>query len=113
MFKLSLNRVHDRIKINEGAESLVLVVDGDPMRMVAGILQAQKLLQAIDENSTDEQTHNAAQYFAEVIFGKEQTAKLFDFYRDDAGCVVSVCGKYFKERLSKMLDKAQRKAGVK
>ena len=113
MYSLSLNRIHDKVRINEGDEHLLLKVDGDPMRMVAGILQAQKLLQAINEDSTEEQTHNAAQYFAEVILGKEQTAKLFDVYRGDAGCVVSVCGKDIKERLSKILDKTQRKAGIK
>lgn len=113
MYKMSLNRVHDTVKINEGDENIILRVDGDPVRMVAGILQAQKLLQAIDENSTDEQRHDAALFFAGVMFGQDQAAKLFEFYHNDEGCVLNVCGKYFKDRLSKLLDKAQKKAGIK
>ena len=37
MYSLSLNRIHDKVRINEGDEHLLLKVDGDPMRMVAGI----------------------------------------------------------------------------
>ena len=110
MYKLSLNRVHDKVRINEGDEHLLLKVDADPVRMVAGILQAQKILQAIDDNSTEEQRHDAAEFFCGCIFGKEQTAQIFDFYHDDTGCVINVCGRYFAERLSKLIDKAQRKA---
>ena len=113
MFEISLNRVHDKIRIREGDETLVLKVDADPLRMVAGIMQAQKILQAIDDNSTEEQRHNAAQYFAEVIFGPKQAQELREFYHDDTACIINVCGKYFSERLSKLIDKAQRKAGLK
>ena len=111
--EITLNRVHDSIRIREGDESLTLRVESDPLRMVAGIMQAQKMLQAIDENSTEEQKQNAARYFAEVIFGKAQADKLLAFYLFDAACVINVCGRYFAERLSKKIDKAQRRAGIK
>ena len=42
MYRITLNRVHDTVLINEGADKLKLDVDGDPMRMVAGLSQAQK-----------------------------------------------------------------------
>lgn len=109
MFNLSMNRVHDTVKINEGSESLILKVDGDPMRMVAGLSQAQKKLQALNNDSTDEEVKNAALYFASVIFGKEQAERLLDFYRDDAGCMINLCGKYFSNRLSSKIVKAQKK----
>ena len=38
MYKISLNRIHDRVRITEGDEHLDLRVDADPMRMVAGLM---------------------------------------------------------------------------
>lgn len=109
MFNISMNRVHDTVKINEGKESLILRVDGDPMRMVAGLSQAQKMLQALTTESTEEEVKNAAIYFATVMFGKEQAEALLDFYHDDAGCMINLCGKYFSGRLSQLIVKAQKK----
>ena len=36
-YELTLNRVHDTIVIREGDETLTLTVNGDAMRMVAGL----------------------------------------------------------------------------
>ena len=44
MFKITLNRIHDKVRITEGDEHLELRVDGDPMRMVAGLNEAQRRL---------------------------------------------------------------------
>ena len=110
MYSLSLHRVHDTVRIREGNESLRLVVDGDPMRMVAGLNQAQKMLVLINDETPEEEKHTTAEYFATVIFGKEQAAQLMTFYRDDALCVVNVCGQYFKDRLNKLITKAQKKS---
>lgn len=109
-YNLSLNRVHDTVRVVEGPDRLELRVDGDAMRMVAGLSQAQKRLQALDGDSTDEQQRDAALYFAGVMFGAEQAGALMDFYRGDAGCVIGVCGRYFSERLSKLIAQAQKKA---
>lgn len=109
MFTLSLNRIHDKLRIVEGSERLELRVDADPMRMVAGLNEAQRRLKALDGQSTPEQHREAAMYFAGVIFGHDQAEALVDFYHGDAVCVISVCGRYFSERLSKLIDKAQRR----
>ena len=108
-FKLSLNRVYDKVRISEGSESLLLSVDADPMRMVAGLNQAQKAMQAITSESTEEETKAAAAYFAGVIFGPGQAEQLMEFYHGDAACVINVCGKYFAERLSKLIARAQKR----
>ena len=108
-FNISLHRVHDKVRITEGGESLELHVDADPMRMVAGLSQAQKMLQALTSDSTEEESLNAAKYFAQVIFGKEQADNLVGFYHNDAGCVINVCGRYFEKRLSKLIMAAQKK----
>lgn len=110
MFTLSLNRVHDRVRIVEGDERLTLIVDVDAMRMVAGLNEAQKRLKALTEESTVDEQKGAAQYFASVIFGDAQAEALMDFYHNDAGCVINICGRYFSDRLAKLIGKAQKRA---
>lgn len=109
MFKISLNRVHDKVEIKEGDEKIMLHVDSDPMRMVAGLSQAQKMLQELNKDSSDEETDKAALFFATVIFGKEQAETLVAFYHNDAACVINVCGQYFSKRLGKLITNAQKK----
>ena len=107
--EITLNRVHDEIVIREGEERLKLTVNGDSMRIVAGINKAQQKMTALNEESKDEEIKDAAEYFASVIFGKEQAEKLMAFYADDPGCVITVCGRYFGERLADKIAKVQKK----
>lgn len=111
-YEVTLNRVHDNIVIREGDEVLNLTVNGDTMRMVAGLNKAQKQMLELKDDSSDEQVKEVAEYFAAVIFGKEQAAALMKFYAEDPACVISVCGKYFKERLAGKIAKAQKKIKV-
>lgn len=108
-YEMSLNRVHDKVTVREGDERLTLTVNGDAMRMVAGLNKAQAKMKGLDENSTDEAVKETANYFAAVLFGKEQAAALMAFYADDPGCVITVCGRYFKERLADKIADAQKK----
>jgi hypothetical protein len=110
MFTMSLNRVHDRVRIVEGDERLELRVDSDPNRMVAGLNEAQKRLRALTDESTVEDQRAAALYFVGVMFGEEQAKALMEFYHDDPGCVINVGGRYFSARLSKLIEKAQKRA---
>ncbi len=111
-YEMTLNRVHDSVVIREGDESLKLTVNGDAMRIVAGLNKAQQKLKELTEDATDEQVKEAAEYFAAVIFGKEQAAKIMAFYADDPACVISVCGQYFKDRLAGKITKIQKKMKV-
>ena len=111
-YEMTLNRVHDRITIKEGNERLPLTVNGDSMRIVAGLNKAQKKMTELNDESTDEQVKEVAEYFASVIFGTEQARKLMEFYADDPGCVISVCGQYFKDRLAGKIAKIQKKMKV-
>ena len=108
--KLTMNRVHERVTIKEGNEKLNLTVDGDPMRMVAGLSQTQKMLKAINGESTEQDTKNAALFFAQVLFGQEQSQKLMEFYMGDAGCVIGICGKVFQQ-ISGQITKLQKRKG--
>ena len=111
-YKLTLNRVYDNIVIKEAGEKLYLTVNGDAMRMVAGLNRAQAKLLELKDDSDDETVKEAAEYFASVIFGNEQAKKLMDFYADDPGCVIAVCGQYFSKRLAGKIAKAQKKVKI-
>lgn len=113
-YEISLNRVHDTVSIREGDESLVLTVNADSQRMVAGLTKAQQKMKDVAESNepTDEQTREVALYFAGVIFGKEQAEQLLKFYADDPASVISVCGQYFKNRLADKIRKVQQKIKV-
>ena len=108
-YTMSLNRVHDTLRIREGAESLVLYVDSDPRRLVAGLNSVQARLKTIDNDTDDETKLQYATMFANVLFGEEQTKTLAQFYHQDAGCIISVCGQYFSKRLAKLITQAQKK----
>lgn len=111
-YELTLNRVHDTITIREGNEALKLTVNGDSMRMVAGLNKAQKKMLELKDESTDEQVKECAEYFAAVIFGQEQAKQLMDFYAEDPACVINVCGQYFRERLALKIAAVQKKMKV-
>lgn len=108
-YEMTLNRVHDTVTIREGDESITLTVNGDAMRIVAGLNKAQEKMNALTDDSPDDEVKDAAEYFAAVIFGKDQAAQLMAFYADDPACVISVCGQYFKNRLADRIAKVQKK----
>ena len=111
-YEMTLNRVHDTVTFREGDETLVLTVNGDAMRMVAGLNTAQKKMVALNDESTDEEVREAAEFFATVIFGQEQARKLMAFYAEDPACVINICGQYFKNRLAAKIAAVQKKMKV-
>ena len=106
---LSLGRVYDKVTFNENGEKMVLHVNADPARIVIGLSEAQKHLVTITADTPDDEREKIARLFATVIFGEEQTQKLFDYYFGDPSCVVSACALYFSKRLSKLIAEAQKK----
>lgn len=108
-YEITLNRVHDTVVIREGEDKLTLYVDVDPMRITAGLVQAQQNLQKWNEKTQAKQQREYALFFAGVIFGQEQAQELLAFYHNNAGCVVNVCGQYFSNRLRGLIEKAQKK----
>ena len=113
--EISLNRIHHTVTVNENGEKLKLTISADPMRLVAGLSKAQKKLNETvngEKQPTDEEIKDAAEYFAAVLFGHEQTDKLFEFYAGDAACVINVCGQVFRDQLAQKISKAQKKMKV-
>lgn len=113
--EVTLNRIHHTVTAKENGEKLKLVVSADPMRLVAGLTKAQKKLTETvnkEPEPTEEDMREAAEFFAAVLFGREQTAKLMEFYAGDAACVINVCGQIFKNQLSDKISKAQKRMKV-
>lgn len=108
-YEMTLNRVHDTISVREGDETIKLTVNGDAMRMVAGLEKARKKMTELPDDADDETVRETAKFFASVIFGQEQAEKLMTFYADDPGCVITVCGQYFKDRLAGKITEIQKK----
>lgn len=109
--ELTLNRVRDHVTFKEGNDTLPLVVDCDANTIISRLLEAKKGLDGITGESTAEEREAAARAFSEAIFGKEQTQKIFEFYSNDPGCVVTICGMYFgdaKNGLGKKITKVQK-----
>jgi hypothetical protein len=108
-YEMTLNRVHDTITVREADEKITLTVNGDAVRMVAGLNKAQAKMKSITDETPDDVVKETAEYFAAVIFGKEQAAKLMAFYAEDPGCVITICGRYFSERLAGKITEAQKR----
>lgn len=113
-YEITLNKIHDTVRVKENGESLVLTVCADPMRIVSGLSRAQEKMQKLteQENPDVKELNDAAEYFAAVIFGVEQGEKLFAFYGNDPAAVINVCGTYFRERLQAKITAAQKRFKV-
>ena len=108
-FEIDPYRVKDNVVFKNGDESLNLFVKADDGLIVATLQKINKRLSALNEVSTPEEKENVALAFASCIFGDEQADKLMNFYARDPVVVIAVCGQYFKERLSKIITKVQKK----
>lgn len=109
--EVTLNRIHHTVTVNENGEKLKLVVNADPMRLVAGLNKAQQKLKDTMKNPepTEAEIRDAAEFFSAVLFGKDQTEKLMEFYANDGACVINVCGQIFKDQLTRKITAAQKK----
>lgn len=106
VYKMTANRVHDKVKFTEGNDSVILRVEADPDQLVAGLLEAQRLMKAIQ---TEEDVPKAAHFMAKVLFGEEQAQKLLEFYYGNTGCVLEMLCRYFAGHLNKKIVAAQKK----
>lgn len=111
MFKHEINpfSVTDKITFRNVDKTINLVVRADASILVSGLKRITGRLNEIDEVS-DEEKLKVARSFAALFFGDEQSEKLCAFYNDDPLAIISACGMYFQQRLSKIITKAQKKA---
>ena len=110
MFRAKINpySVNDKVEFRNMDKSLDLVVKADASVLVAQLMKSQAKLSGMQDGATDEEMKEASILFAESIFGKEQAKKLYDFYNEPLA-VITACGKYFEQRLKKLITKAQKK----
>lgn len=110
MFRKEINPfpVSDKIAFRNIDKTITLTVRADAATLVIGLKKVNERLTSINDNSPDSEKMDAARFFADTIFGKDQGAQLLDFYGDPLA-VITACGMYFRERLSKKIVKAQKK----
>ena len=110
LFRHEINpySVSDKVTFRNVDKTLTLYVRGDAANFVIGLKKAQEKLREITGESDECEQVNCARFFARTLFGEEQGDRLFDFYNEPLA-VITVCGMYFKERLSKKITKAQKK----
>lgn len=100
--------VSDKVTFRNVDKTLSLTVRADASTVVLGLKRANERLSALTDESPDEEKAAAARMFAAVLFGDEQADSLCRFYEDPLA-VVTACGMYFRERLSKKITKAQKR----
>ena len=100
--------VSDKVTFRNVDKTLSLTVRTDASTIVLGLKRANERLSALTDESPDEEKAAAARMFAAVLFGNEQGDSLCRFYEDPLA-VVTACGMYFRERLSKKITKAQKR----
>ena len=107
-FEIDPYPVRDTVVFKNGDKEIELTVKSDGGEIVRKIQKANVRLSNITDKSTDEEKQSVSFALASSIFGDDQAKKLCSFY-DDPVTIVTVCGRYFKERLSKKIAKAQKK----
>ena len=110
MFRKEINpfSVSDKVTFRNVDKTMTLTVRSDAGMLVLGLKRVNEKLSGITDDSPEDERKEAARFFADTLFGKEQGEKLFDFYGDPVA-VITACGMYFRERLSKKITKAQKK----
>lgn len=106
-YNINPYQVSDRVRFKNIDKSLILTVRADASMLVTNLSKANKRLTALTDDETTQ--NEAALFFATAIFGKDQAEQLVEFYADDPLTVINVCGMYFKNRLGKLIEKAQKR----
>lgn len=100
--------ISDKIAFRNIDKTITMTVRADAATLVIGMKRVSDRLSSIRDDSPDSEKMDAARLFADTIFGKEQGEQLMEFYGDPLS-VITACGMYFKERLSRKIVKAQKK----
>ena len=100
--------VSDKVTFRNVDKTMTLTVRGDASSIVLGLKRANDKLSSLTDDTPDQEKAEAARLFAATIFGQEQGDALCRFYEDPLA-VVTACGLYFRERLSKKITKAQKR----
>lgn len=100
--------VSDMVTFRNVDKTITLYVRSDAPSIVLGVKNSVDRLSSLSDESSENEQIDAALRYAEVIFGKEQAEALLDFYDKKALAVITACGMYFQNRLSKLITKAQK-----
>ena len=110
MFKKEINpyQVSDMAVFRNVDKTMTLYVRSSAAALVVGLKKAQNRLKEMNDDSSPDDRMQAARFFAESIFGSEQSDRLCEFYGEPI-TIISVCGMFFDQSLKKKITKAQKK----
>jgi hypothetical protein len=110
MFKKEINPfpVSDKVTFRNIDKTLDLTVRSDASSLVLGLKRVNERLNGMTDDSPEADRKDAARFFADTLFGKDQGGQLCEFYGEPLA-VITACGMYFRERLAKKISKAQKK----
>jgi hypothetical protein len=100
--------VTDTVVFRNGDDRIKMQVRADDSLLVIGIKRANERIRTLTDDTPDDEKKTAALMLAQAIFGDDQGTALYDFYGDPYA-VISACGLYFRERLAKIITKAQKR----
>lgn len=111
MFRHEINPfpVSDKVTFRNVDKTITLTVRADANSLVTGLKKVNVRLSKMKDNTPETEQKEAARFFADTLFGEEQGKRLFIFYSGDALAIITACGMYFRERLSKKITKAQKR----
>ncbi len=101
--------VSDKVRFRNIDRTITMEVRSEAAIMVNRLTRAQAMLAKLNEDSDEEESRKIALDFAGAIFGEKQANDLLSFYDDEPLAVIGACGKYFQERLGKIITKAQKR----
>lgn len=110
-FKKEINPfpISDNVTFRNVDKTLNLSVRSDAPSLVLGLKRVQERLTGMNDETEDSERIDAARFFARTLFGTDQGDALVKFYNEDALAIISACGMYFQQRLSKKITKAQKR----
>ena len=100
--------VTDIVTFRNLEKSLTLTVKADASVLVINLKHAYDRLASQNDDTDEKEKAAAALDLASTIFGQEQGERLCRFYEDPL-YVITACGKYLRDRLTKKITKAQKK----
>ena len=99
--------VTDKVTFRNVDKTITLVVRSDAPALMTNLLKAEKIMEGVTVESSNEERMKAARFFAWAVFGDE-SERLIEFYNEPMAVIAAV-GKYFDKRLKFLITKAQKK----
>ena len=100
--------ITDRATFQNMDKKITLTVRRETTGLIRDLKAITQRLQSVNDDTPEAEQKEIALAFGKCIFGDAQAQRLMDFYGGDPLAVITACGIYFREDLSKIITKAQK-----